>query len=65
MSTDRALPTNIYPNGKGYISVIRHNGVRRYLGASSTIEDAQALCDAFRAENPKRKSKRWMPGDIL
>jgi hypothetical protein len=65
ITKDRDLPLNIYANGSGYIGVVRHNGVRYYLGWEKTVEGAQSLVDAFREEHPKRKPKRWQPGDKL
>jgi hypothetical protein len=63
---ERDLPKNIYRSGQhGLIAVIRHNGYRYALGNFKTVEDAQAAVDAFRAENPRRESKKWKSGDVL
>jgi hypothetical protein len=61
---ERKLPVNVYANGSGFIGVVRHHGIRYYLGWEKTIEGAQELVAAFRAENPKI-SKVWKPGDTL
>jgi hypothetical protein len=65
MSTEeRKLPVNVYANGNGFISVVRFNSTRYYLGRSKTIEGAESLVAAFRAEHPK-VTKVWKPGDKL
>lgn len=64
-SSERELPPNIYANGSGFIGVVRHNGVRYYLGWEKTTKEAQALVDRFRKEHPKRVSKVWKPGDAV
>jgi hypothetical protein len=62
---ERELPVNIYANGSGFIGVVRHRGIRYYLGWEKTIVGAQELVAAFRSENPKVASKVWKPGDKL
>ena len=65
-TADRDLPRNIYYAGgkqHGYIAVIRHNGVRYPLGGFTTVAEAQAMVDQFRAENPRVNPNHWKPGD--
>ena len=63
---DRDLPKNIYHSGcDTYLAVIRHHGHRYALGSYATVEEAQAMVDKFRAENPKTRNQNWKPGDYV
>lgn len=63
------LPVGVYPhpNSEGrYLSALRVNGRRVYLGVFDTVAEAEAKALQFRAEHPsKRGNPPWKPGDKI